>query len=181
MRRRNKVNKTKSFKVWALVFFALSVALSIAIPVVTAYPSATVRSCNIDGELTEEFGPGEIVCACGEGYERFEAVTIYVVPNNYPHHEEFSLCSADAEADSSGRLDPTPLCTACVELPVGEYDMWVDRDGSGWMSYAFEPSWYWCARAGFLVIPEYWLGTILGLIGCFAAFGVFRASKNRHQ
>jgi len=175
------VNKIKSFKVWALVFFALSVVLSIGIPAVAAFPSATIYSCNAGGEITTEFGPGQVVYACGEGYEPFEAVTIYVVVNNYPYHTEYSLCSADAEADASGRLNPIPLCTACEDLPVGEYDIWVDRDGSGWMSYAFEPCWYWCARGGFLVIPEYWLGTILGLIGCFAAFGVFRVSKNRYM
>lgn len=34
---------------------------------------------------------------------------------------------------------------------------------------------------GFFVVPEYWLGTILGLIGCFAAFGAFRLHKGRLQ
>ena len=144
------MDERKSLKGLMLVLFAVSIVL-ITVSGVTAYPSAIVRSCNIDGELTEEFGPGEIVYACGKGYEPFETVTIYVVPNNYPCREESSLCSADAEADASGRLDSTPLCTACVELPVGEYDIWVDRDGSGSMSYTFEPVWYWCARGGFIV------------------------------
>ena len=44
-----------------------------------------------------------------------------------------------------------------------------------------EPVWYFCGRGGFFVIPEYWLGTILGLIGCFAAFGVFRVSKYQRR
>jgi len=35
--------------------------------------------------------------------------------------------------------------------------------------------------AGFLVIPEYWLGTILGLGGCFAAFGGFYMSKRKNS
>ena len=33
--------------------------------------------------------------------------------------------------------------------------------------------------AGFFVIPEYWLGTILGLTGFFAAFGTYYMSKRR--
>ena len=35
------------------------------------------------------------------------------------------------------------------------------------------------AGGGFFVVPEYWLGTILGLIGCFAALGVFRFHKGK--
>ena len=30
-----------------------------------------------------------------------------------------------------------------------------------------------------LVVPEYWMGPVLGLAGCFAAFGLFRAAKIR--
>jgi hypothetical protein len=175
------VRKFKSIEVCAIVLFAFSIALLIAIPGVAAAPTATVRTCNSGGELTEEFGPGQTVYACGEGYEPFEDVTIYVVPNNYPARKEFSLCSADAETDAAGSLNPTPLCVAVSELSVGEYDIWVDRDGSGYGTYTFEPVWYFCSRGGFLVVPEFWLGTILGLIGCFAAFGVFRLSKHRYQ
>jgi hypothetical protein len=31
-----------------------------------------------------------------------------------------------------------------------------------------------------LVVPEYWIGTVLGLTGCFAALGLFFATKRRH-
>ena len=30
-----------------------------------------------------------------------------------------------------------------------------------------------------LVVPEYWMGTALGLAGCFAAFGLFRTGKRK--
>ena len=174
------MDKTKSLKVCALVFFVVSVVLSVAMPRVAAYPSATIRSCNVGGELTEEFGLGDVVYACGEGYNAFEFVTIYVVPNNGPYSKDSSLCSADAQADLSGILD-AGVPVALGTLPAGEYDMWVDRDGDGRCTLPIEPVWYFCARGGFFVIPEYWLGTILGLIGCFAAFGVMRVSKHRGQ
>lgn len=29
-----------------------------------------------------------------------------------------------------------------------------------------------------LVVPEYWMGTALGLTGCFAAFGLFALKRN---
>lgn len=30
-----------------------------------------------------------------------------------------------------------------------------------------------------MVVPEYWMGTVLGLTGCFAAFGLLFATKRR--
>ena len=30
-----------------------------------------------------------------------------------------------------------------------------------------------------LVVPEYWMGTALGLAGCFTAFGLFRFSRRK--
>jgi len=32
-----------------------------------------------------------------------------------------------------------------------------------------------------LVVPEYWMGPVLGLAGCFAGFGLFRVAKIRRQ
>ena len=34
--------------------------------------------------------------------------------------------------------------------------------------------------SGFFVIPEYLIGTILSIMGCFAAFGVFYLSKRKN-
>jgi len=31
-----------------------------------------------------------------------------------------------------------------------------------------------------LVVPEYWMGTVLGLAGCFGAFGLLFAAKRKH-
>jgi hypothetical protein len=72
-------------------------------------------------------------------------------------------------------LGPTNLGT----YELGEYDIWVDRNSNGILEQEREPVDTFGATAGFLVIPEYLLGTILGLAGCFVAFLTFRYFKKK--
>jgi len=173
------VNKTKLLRVSALVFFAFSVALSISIPRVTApFSRPTIYSCDDGGYEKNGFGLAEDVYACGDGYDSGEFVTVYVVEKGDPYGSSWAICDVSATADGSGSLGPVNLGT----FAPGDYDIWVDRDGSGWLEYLTEPvDTFGQCPEGFFVIPEYWLGTILGLVGCFAAFGVFRVSKRKHQ
>ena len=78
-----------------------------------------------------------------------------------------------AQADSSGCSSPQNLGT----FAPGEYDIWVDRNDDDVLDEGSEPVDTFGLNRGFFVIPEYVIGTILGLVGCFAAFGVFRLSK----
>jgi hypothetical protein len=141
---------------------------------VCAGGGATVRSCGGDGSERTQFDVSEHVFACGKGYSANEALTIYVVRSGGPYHKNWALCSVGAKANGTGYLNPTDLGS----FAVGKYDIWVDRDGNGWLNYLTEPVYkFGSCVYGFFVIPEFWLGTILGLVGCFGAFGVFRMSK----
>jgi hypothetical protein len=64
-------------------------------------------------------------------------------------------------------------------LTIGEFDIIVDIDGDGYYTEGVDAldSDGVGTTAGFFVIPEFWLGTILGLGGCFAALGVLAVTK----
>lgn len=145
-----------------------------------SYSTATVMSCDSDGDKKNVFDLSESVYACGENYDDGEAVTIRVVPNKSPYTLAASVHSVPATADDKGVLGPVDLGT----FDLGEYDIWVDRNGDGdfdrWCTRP-EPIDTYCCRVGFHVIPEYVIGTISGLVACFAALGVFWKSKRLHQ
>jgi len=174
--------RIRFLRISILAYLAVLVVISLAIniPKVAALlPRASIYSCDEWGFEKNTFGLGEIVYASGDNYDQLESVTIYVTRNGGPYVSIHSLCGKAAQADSSGHLEPVDLGT----FDLGEYDIWVDRGPmqNGWIHYPEEPAdTFGCAR-GFLVIPEFWLGTVLGLVGCFAAFGVFRVSKRRHK
>jgi len=164
-----------------LVFFVFSIAFSLLMGVreVAAY-DVSVYSCDSSGGLKDFFGPSESVYACGDHYWSSEDVTIRVVPNGYPCSSSNSVSNVPAQADSAGHLGPVNLGT----FPAGEYDIWVDRDNDGVCNLFLprpEPVTRFGCLTGFLVVPEYWLGTVLGLVGCFAALGLFRVSKRNRK
>jgi hypothetical protein len=136
---------------------------------------ATVTSCESDGSEQNMFKPEDNVYACGENYGALESVTVYVVPNGGPYTAAASIFSTAAQTDGSGILGPTDLGT----YELGEYDLWVDRNGNGLLDEEREPVDTFGATSGFLVIPEYLAGTILGLAGCFIAFLTFRYFKKK--
>ena len=178
------MSKIKLLRKLALIVFGLSVVLFLSINVsrvVAPTPYPTIYSCDSMGVEKNTFGPTEIVYAFGDNYESGESVTIHVVENRGPYVSTHRLYRKAANADSSGHLGPVDLGT----FVPGEYDIWVDRPvgglQNGWIAYPNEPVDTFGCPVGFLVIPEYLLGTILGLVGCFAAFGVFRVSKHKHQ
>lgn len=175
--------RTKLLKRSILVSLALSVVLSLSINVSrVAAPlplHPTIYSCDSLGVEKDTFGPTENVYASGDNYDPDECVIIYVTGNGGPYISIHSFCSKAAKADSSGHLGPIDLGT----FTPGVYDIWVDRGlQNGWIAYPDEPvDTFSDCREGFFVIPEYLLGTILGLVGCFAAFGVLRVSKRHHK
>ena len=180
------VNKNKLFREFALIFVAFSVVLfvSLIVPRVTALEPfiplpPTVYSCDDEGNSKNSFDLTEFVYACGDGYNPEEPVIIYVVPQGSDCTAAASIAAIAANANpaASGSLGPVNLGT----FDPGEYDIWVDRDNDGSRDPLTEPVDAYCCLVGFFVIPEYWLGTILGLVGCFAALGAFRLSKHKHR
>jgi hypothetical protein len=181
-RRMNKVSLRNGA---ALVLFALSLALvASAVRGVGAFPFSlprpTIFSCNGSGVPTNQFGQGETVFAYGDGYDSNEVVTIYVQRDSMAYAPSTpKALSVQAQADGSGHLGTVSL----GKLPMGGYDIWVDRGKppDGWLEYSTEPSSGFGCGAGLLVVPEYWMGTVLGLVGCFAAFGAFRLYKIKRK
>lgn len=66
-------------------------------------------------------------------------------------------------------------------LIPGKYDIVVDVNGNGVYDDGVDAldDKDVQVTAGFFVIPEYLFGTILALIGCFAAFGIFRFRRTK--
>ena len=82
---------------------------------------------------------------------------------------------------SAGNLE-TALIPYHWYLAPGGYDLLVDVDDDGIYDAGLDAlDDMDVTGAGFLVIPELWLGSILGLAGCFAAFGVFLATKRKRS
>jgi hypothetical protein len=135
-----------------------------------------IWSSDSNGVSKDAFNLGETVYAAGDCFKANELVTVYVVPNGGPYTAPNSLFNTTATANGQGNLGPASLGT----YAPGKYDIWVDRNGNGVLDPATEPVDTLGITPGFFVIPEYWLGTVLALAGCFAALGVFRLSKRKH-
>lgn len=84
-------------------------------------------------------------------------------------------------SDALGNIPPTPVWTA--PLTPGKYDIIVDVNKNGFYDEGIDAldDNDIEVTAGFFVIPEYLIGTILGLVGCFAALAVFRISKRKRR
>jgi len=134
--------------------------------------SIAAYSCTSSGTYKDTFGPAEIVYVWGYNFNPSQTITIYVVPNGDPYDAAHSIYNTAVTTSSSGKIwPPKSLGT----FPPGEYDIWIDTHGN--LFRMDEPADGFGCPPGFLVMPEYWLGTILGLGGCFAALGVFRTFK----
>ena len=124
------------------------------------------QSSNSTGGAKDTFLPDEPVYASGEGFDALEAMTIHVVPNGGPYTAAASIANIAVQANDEGALDQVDLGM----FPPGEYDFWVDRNSNGELDEDFEPVDTFGTTSGFFVIPELWLGPLLGVAACFAAF-----------
>jgi hypothetical protein len=150
--------------------------------------SGQIGSCHFEtgdnyGAKKDTFHPGEDVYVNGSGFEPSETFDIYVVSDKATWNDGDAIPSRVAgtaawvSSDSSGKILPTVVWPH--DLTPGKYDIVIDINGNGKYDQGID-----ClddndiqVTAGFLVIPEYVIGAILGLTGCFAALGVFRFSK----
>jgi len=145
----------------------------------------TIESCDSVGTKKDSFMPSDIMYANGGGYAPSTTYALYIVNDDTwsdgdPIPARVSGTATSVTSDSSGNIPPTVGWSP--SLTPGMYDIVVDTNGNGVYDAnidALDDNDIQ-VTGGFLVIPEYWLGTILGLVGCFAAFGVFRISKRKH-
>lgn len=146
----------------------------------TTVMAPTVESCDSAGIKKDSFNPGETVYANGSGYCPSTTYDLYVVPDTtWTDGMAIPGAPISVFSDSSGNIPPTAVMSP--PLTPGKYDIVVDVNGNGVYDAGVDAL-DDCdiqVTAGFLVIPEYLFGAILGLIGCFAAFGVFRLSKRK--
>jgi hypothetical protein len=161
-------------------------ARSIQLPLPTVIvPQPTVESCDVAGVRTDVFGPSSTVYANGENYAFSKLYAIYVV-EDVPSWVDGMVIPARVEGtatmiSSTGAGFVGPVAIWGAPLVPGKYDIIVDVNGNGIYDSGIDAldSDDVEVTGGFLVIPEYELGTIAGLIGCFAAFGAFRFVKRK--
>jgi len=139
-----------------------------------------VESCDGSGATKNEFNLGDDVYVVGSGYASSLSYVLKIVSDvdwsdgmKIPSY----IVKTTVSSDSSGNIAPTLVWNGATP---GKYDIIVDVNGND----EYDPGIdalddFDVDTAGFFVIPEYWLGTILGLTGFFAAFGTYYISKRR--
>lgn len=139
-------------------------------------------SCDPYGAKKDTFYPGEDVYVHGSDFTPSTTFNIYIVSHKatWSDGDAIPPSVGTATTVSSGpdeKIPPTLIWQH--DLTPGKYDIVIDVNGNGKYDQGID-----CldandvqVTAGFLIIPEYIIGTILGLAGCFAAFGLFRMVK----
>jgi hypothetical protein len=172
----------------ALLFLLLTGLFAFAL-VRTA--TSSIETCHINssdsyGAPKNTFYPSENVYVKGSGYEPSTTFDIYIVTHKATWNDGDVIpqpvagTAATVPSDSSGEI----LAKVWqAPLTPGKYDIVIDVDHNGKYNKNID-----CldsndcqVTAGFYVVPEYVVGAILGVVGCFAAFGVFRMFKAKRR
>lgn len=125
------------------------------------------------------------------GIATIHSYAIYVVAdqdgwnNGIPIPPRVPGTTQQVTTDSSGNIQPTSIWGA--PLTPGGYDIVIDVNNNGRYDIAVDALMKARINAcptqhyGVLVlpVPEYWLGTAIGLTSFFAALGLFRLTKTR--
>ena len=158
-----------------------------AIKLESITPPPIIESCDSTGAKKDVFDLGEKVYANGSGYapntiyhiKIFEDISTPWTDGNPPAGIEKATITVTS--DLSGNIPIKQVSPSLEPWEPGNYDIWVDVNGNT-VYNADTDALDDCDidTAGFLIIPEYLIGAILGLAGCFAAFGLFRLTKRKH-
>lgn len=143
---------------------------------------ATIESCDSSGTSKDVFDINEQVYVKGSGYSPSTTCSIYLVSDTNWTDGMLILgriggTATTMTSDASGNISSTMIWN--TPLKPGKYDIIVDVNNDGYYSAtidALDES-NTQIKAGLLVIPEYWLGTVLGLVACLAAFGLYQLPK----
>jgi hypothetical protein len=147
-------------------------------------PPAIVESCNSCGARKDSFKLEDVVYGVGSGYSPSGTYSLYIVNDvtNWIDGMDIPVpvVVVKVYSDASGNLAPTVIWDR--PITPGKYDIIVDVNGNGKYDFGIDAldDNDIVITAGFLVVPEYLLGTILGLGGCFTALGIFYLSKRKN-
>jgi len=150
-----------------------------------------VESSNSTGDTVNQFKPDDKVYAKGNRLSPSSSYKIYIV-KDYTAWTKGTTTLDDLDI-IEGPIDATTNTTGhIVGQPIeiwdraepGDYDIFADCQSAGttgtYDTYDAIDN-LDVSNAGFFVIPEYALGTILALAMCFAAVGIFWKFKRRNH
>jgi len=150
-----------------------------------AVPHPTIGSCNSAGVKVDTFYPNETVYVNGDNYGFSASYEIYLV-NDVVTWVDHMLIPAritgtatTVASNSGGAVDPVTVWNA--PLTLGKYDIVVDVNGNGRYDSEIDAldSDEVQITSGFVVIPEFPMGTLAGLAVCSAALWAFRVTKRK--
>jgi parallel beta-helix repeat protein len=148
-------------------------------------PAMSIESCDLAGSWKDIFNPSEAIYVTGKGYSPSTTYNVYIVNDVVSWVAGMDIptpfVASTASSDHEGDILPTAVWSA--PLAPGKYDIVVDVNENGKYDLGIDAldDNDLVFTAGFLVIPEYWMGTILGLAGCFAALGIFRIRQRKRH
>lgn len=145
-----------------------------------------VESCNSTGTVKDSFDLGDSVYVKGEGYSPSATYDLYVVnatawSDGKPIPQRIQGTATTITSDVSGNITVTLVWSSPIAF--GNYDIVVDVNRDGYYNSSIDAldQSNIQIKAGLLVIPEYWLGTVLGLVACLAAFGLYQLPKRTRR
>jgi len=145
----------------------------------------TINSCNSIGIQKNDFEVGAEIWANGSrGYSPSKTYNIYVVTDvGWTNGMDIPTCVPGTVQTVTSNPDGSILAKVWTSANPGEYDIVIDFDGDGVYDEGIDPldNNQVVDTAGFFVIPEYALGTVLALAVCFAGLGVYRRSRRFKQ
>jgi uncharacterized repeat protein (TIGR01451 family) len=148
----------------------------------TVATAPTIESCDAVGTRKDSYDTDDTVYVNGSGYMPSTSYYVYVV-NDTTWVDRMAIPGSPVSVASDGLGTIHPTIVWSPPLTPGRYDIVVDVNCNGLYEVGIDTldNNDINVTAGFFVIPEVWLGTILILAGCLAAFGAFRASKRKRK
>ena len=141
----------------------------------------TIDSCNSAGTKKDTFSLGDEIWVNGsKGYSPSTTYNIYVVADtDWSNNDSFPTRVPDTAESVTSSSDGSILARVWASASPGKYDIVIDFDGDGVYDEGIDPidNNQVVETAGFFVIPEYALGTILALSVCFAGVAIYKRSK----
>ena len=140
-----------------------------------------INSCSSAGTKKDDFDAAEGIWVNGsKGYSPSTTYPIFVVTDiDWDNDDPIPTRVEGTVLTVTSNPDGSILAKVWDSARPGKYDIVIDFDGDGVYDEGIDPldNNQVVETAGFFVIPEYALGTILALVVCFASVGAYRRIK----